>query len=56
MTNFDRSVIQSDDASKIVRSVVIRWLQALTISHLIGSFEIMIMPVEMFFFWHDYRK
>ena len=29
---------------------VTRWLQALTISYLIGSFEIMMMPKDMFFF------
>ena len=28
--------------------LVTRWLQALTISYLIGVFEIMIMPIEMF--------
>ena len=28
---------------------VTRWLQALTISYLIGSFEIMMMPKDMFF-------
>ena len=28
--------------------LVTRWLQALTISYLIGLFEIMIMPKEMF--------
>ena len=27
-----------------------RWLQALTISYLIGSFEIMMMPKDMFLF------
>ena len=34
---------------------VTRWWQALTISYLTDSFEIMIMPKEMFF-WHDYGK
>ena len=29
---------------------VTRWLQALTISYLIGSFEIMMMPKDKFFF------
>ena len=28
---------------------VTRWLQALTISYLIGSFEIMMMPKDMLF-------
>ena len=32
---------------------VTRWWQALTISYLTDSFEIIIMPKEMFF-WHDY--
>ena len=29
---------------------VTRWLQALTISYLIDSFEIIVMPKEMYFF------
>ena len=29
---------------------VTRWLQALTISYLIGSFEIMMMPKDIFLF------
>ena len=36
--------------------LVTRWLQALTISYLIGLFEIVIMPKEIFFFGHDYGK
>ena len=35
---------------------VTQWLQALTISYLIGSFETMMMPKDMFFFRHDYGK
>ena len=34
----------------IVTLFVTRWLQALTISYLIDSFEIIMMPKEMFFF------
>ena len=49
-TNFDTSRLQqSSDASKIITLFVTRWLQALTISYLIGSFEIMMMPEDMFF-------
>ena len=50
-TNFYRYRFQqSHDAStcKIIMLLVTRWLQALTISYLIGLFEIMIMPKEMF--------
>ena len=48
-TNFDMSHLQqSSDASKIITLFVTRWLQALTISYLIGSFEIMMMPKVMF--------
>ena len=50
-TNFYRYRFQqSNDAStcKIIMLLVTRWLQALTISYLIGVFEIMIMPREMF--------
>ena len=40
-TNFDSSRLQqSSDASKIITLFVTRWLPALTISYLIGSFEI----------------
>ena len=50
-TNFDSSRLQqSSDASKIITLFVTRWLQALTISYLIGSFEIMTMSKDMFFF------
>ena len=49
-TNFDSSRLQqSSDASKIITLSVTRWLPALTISYLIGSFEIMMMPKDMFF-------
>ena len=49
-TNFDSYPFQqSNDASRIIMLLVTRWLQALTISYLIGLFEIMIMPKEMFF-------
>ena len=49
-TNFDSSRLQqSSDASKIITLFVTLWLQALTISYLIGSFEIMMMPEDMFF-------
>ena len=34
---------------------VTRWLQALTISYLIGLFEIVIVPKEIFL-GHDYGK
>ena len=48
-SNFDNFRFQqSNDASKIIMLLVTRWLQALTISYLIGVFEIMIMPREMF--------
>ena len=48
-TNFDTSRLQqSSDASKIITLFATRWLQALTISYLIGSFEIMMMPKDMF--------
>ena len=48
-SNFDNFRFQqSNDASKIIMLLVTRWLQALTISYLIGLFEIMIMPKEMF--------
>ena len=48
-TNFDSSRLQqSSDASKIITLFVTRWLQALTISYLIGSFEIMMMSKHMF--------
>ena len=48
-SNFDNFRFQqSYDASKIIMLLVTRWLQALTISYLIGVFEIMIMPIEMF--------
>ena len=48
-SNFDNFRFQqSNDASKIIMLLVTRWLQALTISYLIGVFEIMIMPIEMF--------
>ena len=47
--NFDTSRLkQSSDASKIITLFVTRWLQALTISYLIGSFEIMMMSKHMF--------
>ena len=46
---WQKSVLQSDDARKIVMLFVARWLQALTISYLIDSFEIMLMPKEMCF-------
>ena len=46
---WQKSVLQSDDARKIVMSFVTRLLQALTISYLIDSFEIIMMPKEMFF-------
>ena len=47
-TNFDTSRLQqSSDASKITTLFATRWLQALTISQ-IGSFEIMMMPKDMF--------
>ena len=50
-SNFDNFRFQqSNDASKIIMLLVTRWLQALTISYLIGLFEIVIMPKE-FFFW-----
>ena len=50
-TNFDSSRLQqSSDASKIITLFVTRWLQALTISYLIGSFEIMMMPKDIFLF------
>ena len=51
-TNFYRYRFQqSNDAStcKIIMLLVTRWLQALTISYLIGLFEIVIMPKEFFF-------
>ena len=49
-TNFDSSRLQqSSDASKIITLFVTRWLQALTISFLIDSFEIIMMPKDMFF-------
>ena len=35
--------------------LVTRWLQALTISYLIGLFEIVIVPKEIFC-GHDYGK
>ena len=55
-SNFDNFRFQqSNDASKIIMLLVTRWLQALTISYLIGLFEIMIMLKEIFF-WHDYGK
>ena len=48
-SNFDNFRFQqSNDASKIIMLLVTRWLQALTISYLIGVFEIMIMRIEMF--------
>ena len=48
-SNFDNFRFQqSNDASKIIMLLVTRWLKALTISYLIGVFEIMIMPIEMF--------
>ena len=48
-TNFDMSHLQqSSDASKIITLFVTRWLQALTISILIGSFEIMTMSKDIF--------
>ena len=50
-TNFDSSRLQqSSDASKIITLFVTRWLPALMISYLIGSFEIMMMPEDMFLF------
>ena len=50
-TNFDSSRLQqSSDASKIITLFVTRWLPALTISYLIGSFEIMMMPKDIFLF------
>ena len=50
-TNFDSSRLQqSSDASKIITLFVTRWLPALTISYLIGSLEIMMMPKDMFLF------
>ena len=52
---WQKSVLQSDDARKIVMLFVTRLLQALTISYVIDSFEIIMMPKEMFF-WHDYGK
>ena len=56
-TNFDSSRLQqSSDASKIITLFVTRWLQALTISYLIDSFEMMMIPQVFFFFRHDYGK
>ena len=50
-TNFDSSRLQqSSDASKIITLFITRWLPALMISYLIGSFEIMMMPENMFLF------
>ena len=49
-TNFDSYQFQqSNDASKIIMLLFTRWLQELTISYLIGLFEIMIMPKRNIF-------
>ena len=56
-TSFDSYWLQqSSDAIKTTMLYVTGWLQALTISYLIGSFEIMMMPKDIFFFRHDYGK
>ena len=55
-TSFDSYWLQqSSDASETIMLFVTGWLQALTISYLIGSFEIMMMPKDIFF-WYDCGK